>query len=242
MPPLTYLEFHLLFVVPPLAALTATSRGRRQQWLWPGVAIVTAIAVAYTTPWDNALIGHGVWWYADGAVWWRAWNAPVGEYLFFVLQPVLTGVWLGQLPALGQRLHTDLALGDVTRRVRLAGAGAGLVVGAAGLALTAFEAGFYLGALLTWAGPVLALQWAVGWPYLWRLRRTVALGVLGPTLYLCIADRMALHYGVWVLSERYTTGLAVAGLPIEEGAFFLLTNLFVVQGLLLFLWVVDRWQ
>jgi hypothetical protein len=32
----------------------------------------------------------------------------------------------------------------------------------------------------------------------------------------------------------------VAGLPVEEATFFLVTNLFVVQGLVLFQWVLDR--
>ena len=45
------------------------------------------------------------------------------------------------------------------------------------------------------------------------------------------------------LSGRYTTGLVVPGLglPVEEALFFLLTNLFVVQGLVLWEWVVRRW-
>jgi hypothetical protein len=34
--------------------------------------------------------------------------------------------------------------------------------------------------------------------------------------------------------------MSVAGLPVEEGAFFLITNLFVVQGLLLYSWVLRR--
>jgi lycopene cyclase domain-containing protein len=242
MPQLTYLAFHLLFVVPPLAALAVTATWRERPSLWPGVAVISVIAVAYTTPWDNYLIGRGVWWYAEDAVRWRIWRAPVEEYLFFVLQPVLTGVWLRHLPALGAPLRVDRALRAVSARARAVGAAAGLAVAVVGLVLVTQDATLYLGALLAWAGPVLAIQWAFGWPYLWRLRRTVALGVLPPALYLCAADRAALELGVWVLSERYTTGLTVAGLPVEEGAFFLLTTLFVVQGLLLFLWVVDRWR
>jgi lycopene cyclase domain-containing protein len=50
---------------------------------------------------------------------------------------------------------------------------------------------------------------------------------------------VALSVGLWRLSGRYTTGLAVAGLPVEEGAFFLVTNLFVVQGLVLLWWLLE---
>ena len=72
-------------------------------------------------------------------------------------------------------------------------------------------------------------------------RRTVALGVAVPTVYLWIIDRIALATGIWHISPTYTTGIALFGLPIEEALFFLVTNLFVVQGLVLFRWVVDRW-
>ena len=51
---------------------------------------------------------------------------------------------------------------------------------------------------------------------------------------------VAITLGIWKLSPTYTTGLTLAGLPIEEGLFFLFTNLFVVQGLILWLWVTDQ--
>jgi hypothetical protein len=31
------------------------------------------------------------------------------------------------------------------------------------------------------------------------------------------------------------------GLPIEEAVFFFLTSLFVVQGLVLYIWLLERW-
>jgi lycopene cyclase domain-containing protein len=88
---------------------------------------------------------------------------------------------------------------------------------------------------------VLAVQWVVGWPYLWARRRTVALGVAVPTAYLSGVDAVAIHEGVWRLAPEYTTGLAPGGLPVEEATFFGLTTLFVVQGLVLYPWVVRRW-
>ncbi|MDZ7746560.1 MAG: lycopene cyclase domain-containing protein [Halobacteriales archaeon] len=87
---------------------------------------------------------------------------------------------------------------------------------------------------------MLAIQWAFGWPYLREHAKTVAIGVGLPTVYLCAADMVAITLGIWELSPTYTTGLTVGGLPIEEMLFFLLTNLFVVQGLILWLWATDR--
>jgi lycopene cyclase domain-containing protein len=248
---LTYFQFHLLFVAPPLLLLAgATARravpavrvrvlGRRLDARVVGVGLMILLALVYTTPWDSYLIQQGAWGYGEGAVAARFLAVPLGEYLFFVVQTVLTALWLYLLP-------TRPAAGDsvrITVGQRALGIGAGGLFVLAGWLIAARPSGLYLGTLLLWAGPVLALQWGFGWPYLWRLRRTVALGVGAPTLYLWLADRAALAIGVWHLSPELTTGLAlpVLGLPIEEAAFFLLTNLFVVQGLVLWLWVSDRW-
>jgi len=236
----SYLGFQAVFLAPLLVALlvgtfTRSMRLPRARVQWLGVAIITALAVTYTTPWDNYLIARGVWSYGEGTVAARLWHAPVGEYLFFVVQPVITALWLYQF----YRPRDDpLSYSLATRAV---GALAGLAVAVVGVGLYfGADATVYLGALLAWAGPVLALQWAFGWPYLLGSWRSVAIGVGLPTVYLWAADTIALELGIWELNPRFTTGVALAGLPIEEAAFFAFTNLLVVQGLVLWLWVVER--
>jgi lycopene cyclase domain-containing protein len=119
---------------------------------------------------------------------------------------------------------------------------AGLSVGTAGLAMLLYRPTYYMGAILAWAGPVLALQWAVGWSYLLSRWRLLAVATLVPATYFSAADRIAIDAGIWRISSDLTTGLTVGGLPIEEGAFFLVTTLFVVQGLVLYPWVIERWR
>jgi lycopene cyclase domain-containing protein len=239
---LTYLQFHALFVLPALAVLwVAVRRLDRRTGLrtWrrrrAAIALLVVIAILYTAPWGSYLIERGVWWYGEGRVLARIWNVPVEEFLFMALQSIAAGLWLTLLPTV------DASTVRVRWRDRLVGLLAGLAVGAVGWALLGASETYYLGAILLWSGPVLALQWGVGWPALWRLRRTLALGVLVPSAYLWVADWIAIDAGVWVISGVHTTGLTLAGLPIEEATFFLVTNLFVVQGLLLFDWVIDRW-
>jgi lycopene cyclase domain-containing protein len=238
MPPLSYLEFHLLFVVPPILALGALAAVRDRAWwdLRPlsGLAIIVCLAVAYTTPWDNLLIAEGVWWYGEEVTAIHFWEAPLGEYLFFLLQPVLTGLWLFQFPAV-----RDVSL-RIPTATRLVGITGGLLVSVAGFVLLGSQSTTYLGALLFWAGPVLAIQWGFGLSYLWELRRTVAVAVLVPTLYVWALDRLALDLGLWVISDAHTVGVSLLGLPIEEALFFLVTNVFVVQGLVLYMWLLDR--
>lgn len=234
---LTYLAFHAVFVLPVVLGLAvAVGRERRPHDVRPlAVAIIVGLALAYTIPWDNYLIARGVWEYGTDRVLGRLWLAPIEEYLFIAIQPVLTALWL---TLIARRRRPPVA---VTVRDRLGGLLAGLGIGLAGLALAIGGRTFYLGAILAWAGPVLALQWTVGWPYLVARWRTTLAGILAPTLYLCVVDAVAIDLGIWRFSADLTTGIAVLGLPIEEATFFLVTNALVVQGLLLYPWVIERW-
>jgi lycopene cyclase domain-containing protein len=233
----TYAAFLAAFVAPPLAALAALrlSRGDRDAVRAAGLGVLFVLALTYTTPWDNYLVATGVWWYGEGTVVGRVWQAPVEEYAFVALQTAVTGLWVQALPA---RVDVDFA---PSRRHAAVGLVAGAAVGLAGVAFLLADATFYVGAILAWAAPVLALQWAVGWRYLLDRPRTVAVAVVVPTLYLASTDRYAIAEGLWTLADQYTTGVTVLGLPVEEGAFFFVTNLFVAQGLLLYDWVVAKW-
>jgi len=232
-----YAAFLVLFVVAPTAVLLTgasvrRSLGRRRALV--GVALMVGAALAYTIPWDNYLVAAGVWWYGDGILA-RVWHAPVEEYAFIALQPLLTAVWL-------YRADVD-AVGDRNPLpARGAGAVAWLAVALAGLAALTTSWGYYLGAILAWAAPVLALQWGVGGGVLWRDRRLLAYGVVPPTVYLCLADRLAIGRGIWTISPAHTTGVTVLGLPVEEATFFLVTNCMLVQGLVLFHWLSERWN
>jgi len=259
----TYFQFHFAFLVPMLGALLATAAATRTRatrptvWsvgkpvYWSGVAVITLIAVVYTTPWDNYLIARGVWGYGEGQTFATLGLAPLGEYVFFILQPLLTALWLGQLTLRHGWPETGLLDWNEGRRrldtehlrllPRLLGGSLAVGIGLAGLLLLGADRTFYLGAILAWAAPVFAIQWVVGLPQLCHQWRTVALGVAVPTLYLWAIDRIALATGIWHISPTYTTGVDLFGLPIEEALFFVVTNLFVVQGLVLFRWVADRW-
>ncbi|MGB8644299.1 MAG: lycopene cyclase domain-containing protein [Anaerolineae bacterium] len=96
---MTYPLFLLIFLVIPIAALGIGLRRRlRTRWWLTAVAVTIGVALFYTTPWDNYLVASGVWYYAPS----RVWNiilgyVPLEEYLFFILQVILTGLitlWL----------------------------------------------------------------------------------------------------------------------------------------------------
>lgn len=236
---MNYLTFHLLFTVPLFVVLMILYLRERlyldgsSPW---GTVIVAVIAFVYTTPWDSYMIRRGVWRYGEGRVSVSLFEVPLGEYIFFVIQPIITGLWLYLLLA---RTKTRPS-GGWTPRYILAAAGLGVTL--MGWWWTQGAKSFYIGMVLVWAGPVLVLQWAYGGHYIFRNVRVVAAAVVPPTVYFASVDRFAIENGIWILSDELTTGLRVIGLPVEEGAFFLVTNMLVVQGVMLFRWTVEEWR
>jgi lycopene cyclase domain-containing protein len=239
---LTYLQFLAVFVGLPLSVLVVGSvvswrPSRAPFGIQTGaLALMVALALVYTTPWDNYLIARGVWWYGDDVVTMRIWQMPLGEYLFVIIQSVLVGVWT---------FSRDGAVDPTVAhswRDRLVGVLAGVAVTLVGVAFLLGPAStFYMGAIFAWAGPVFALQWGVGWRYLRAIWWRLVVMVTVPVVYLSSIDRLAIEWGLWTISPTYSTGLTVGGLPLEEGVFFLVTSLFVAQALVLLRWVIARW-
>jgi lycopene cyclase domain-containing protein len=109
-----------------------------------------------------------------------------------------------------------------------------LVVTAVGIAL-ALAGGHlrYLGLLLLWIGPPMAVQRAVAGDLLRARRRARLVVALPCALWLCAADRLALADGIWAITPASSTGVLLLGLPLEEALFFVLTCCLVADGLLL---------
>jgi lycopene beta-cyclase len=88
----------------------------------------------------------------------------------------------------------------------------------------------YLPFLLVWALPVIAIQWALGARYLWRERYVWPWVALGLTVWLTLADAIAIGAGVWRFDARALVGVALGPVPLEEILFYLLTALMITQG------------
>jgi lycopene cyclase domain-containing protein len=91
----------------------------------------------------------------------------------------------------------------------------------------------YLGLLLPWALPVLALQWAAGHSALRRRLGPLLVATLLPTAWLIAGDAVALAQGIWTVHRDRILGVYLGNVPLEEAVFFLLTDLMVVQSVLL---------
>lgn len=238
---MTYFEFHLLLILPAILVLWGTLPqslkafgGLRARWAIP---LIGLIAFSYTTPWDNYLVASEVWWYSSDRVLATIGAVPVEEYLFFILQPILTGLfcfhYLMRRPSAAEDPHpmpnsTPAWLGFLFF-AGLAAIG-GLLLGYSGPTTT------YLALILSWACPLLAGMWLYDGETLWAHRKTMGYAVGIPTLYLWLADAVAIFLDIWIISDAFTIGISAFGLPLEEATFFLVTNLLVVKGILLLLY------
>ena len=128
---MSYFLFHLVFLVPPIGLLAALTSGSKRTVAPRYIVLLAAIALAYTTPWDNYLVYRGIWTYGPERVVGTVGYVPVEEYLFFLLQPVLTGLWLRLLLA---RPSFRVAVTARPLAARRAGAAAGLLVTLVGAA------------------------------------------------------------------------------------------------------------
>jgi lycopene cyclase domain-containing protein len=244
---MTYFGFLALFVGLPLAILMFfTWLDHRQRRPLPrmltslpagwALTALVLIAVIYTTPWDNYLVATEVWWYDPALVtgFTIGW-VPIEEYTFFILQTILTGVWLlwlarRILPARGVfRTQQSLRWG-ITLPL-----GVFWLLSVVILVL-GWQPGTYLALILVWALPPMMVQTAFGADILWHHRRLVILGILIPTIYLGMADALAIRSGTWTISPTQTLGIFLPGsLPLEEFTFFLVTNVMIVFGITLML-------
>ncbi|MDX1663567.1 MAG: lycopene cyclase domain-containing protein [Candidatus Promineifilaceae bacterium] len=239
---MSYFAFLALFLGLPILLLALVLRGKQEagrpvvRFLpdpspYTVILLHVVIAVLYTTPWDNYLVATRVWWYDPELVTGITFGwVPIEEYTFFVLQPILTGLWL---LFLARRLTAPAApfqpRPDVRRRLL---AGIGLVWAASlALLLSGWEPGTYLALQLVWALPPIALQIAYGADILWHYRRLVLFAILIPTIYLGAADAVAIQAGTWTISPTQSLGIEIAGrLPLEELLFFFLTNTLIAFG------------
>ena len=231
---MTYLQFHLAFTLPVLAVLAVlyARRGVGGGWRWLGV--VVALAVVYTTPWDNYLVYRGVWTYPASAVVGTIGYVPVEEYAFFVIQTLIAGLFYlvlrahGRLAARSRPMPAWWRPGLVGAFVALTGLGVGMLASSNSHAL-------YMGLILAWAPPVLAGMSFVGAQKIWDERFRVEVAITVITIYLWVIDRFAIGIGIWDIGDPYRLHLDPLGLPLEEATFFVVTTTLCVVGLALFL-------
>ena len=257
-----YFGFLAIFLLIPIGLLLTLILWDRNQGrevpaalhAWPPAAAIflhVIIAVLYTTIWDNYLVATQVWWYDPALVTGvTIAYVPIEEYTFFILQPILAGVWLLfllqrlRLPAAQTQepgLNGVSTSRGVWLRIVAVVIATAIWLGSIVLLASGWQPGIYMGLELVWAIPPITLQLAFGADILWRYRQLVALVIIPLTLYLSSADAIAINSGIWTINPQKSIDMLLGGiLPFEELLFFLLTNTLVTFGIILVLAQASR--
>ncbi|MFO7679337.1 MAG: lycopene cyclase domain-containing protein [Chloroflexota bacterium] len=246
---MTYFAFLAIFVGIPIVILLGLTLWDRRRGItmparfnsfspWWVLFIHIIIAVVYTTPWDNYLVATRVWWYdralVTGIV--IGW-VPIEEYTFFIVQPIMTGLWL--LFWMRRTQHSSFLVPHSSfsenNRLRLIVTGITAVVWAVmvGILIARWQPGTYLALELSWALLPIMIQLFFGFDILWYYRRLVLIAILVPTLYLSFADSLAIRAGTWTIDPQQSLNIFIGNLPVEEFIFFLLTNTLLIFGMTL---------
>jgi lycopene cyclase domain-containing protein len=249
---MTYFGFLVRFVVLPMLILRLLIRrdeARNRPMPeplsnWPAIAVVathSAVALTYTTIWDNYLVASKIWGYDPKLVTGlRLGWVPIEEYSFFLLQPLLTGsLW----EYMARRMPQDTAIQpdnptphNPAPRLAITAAMGLVWLRAIGKLIEGQKQDKYMSLILGWALPPLMLQMAFGGDILWRNRALIASALIPATAYLGIADSLAIGEGTWGINPEFTLKKEVIrNLPLEEFTFFLVTNMLLVFGVTLVL-------
>lgn len=229
---LSYMDVHLRYTLSAIGVLILVARPFISRSEVFKITFVSAIAVIYTTPWDNYMVYRGVWSFSPDRVLMFIGYGPAEEYIFFVLQTVLTGLWT----LLCARWRTPCTCFNYDRRsyqlirwIPILPLIAATVIGYR--TAVPGQPTFYLCCLLYWICPVLVFIWYNVGNYTVQMLGPSSVAVVVPTVYLCLVDKIAIENGVWNINESDSLGMLVDHLPVEEAFFFFVINIIIVLSM-----------
>ncbi|KAI9144742.1 bifunctional enzyme CarRP-like protein [Paraphysoderma sedebokerense] len=229
---LTYMQVHLYYNLPTLFVLFLLTRPFINKFDVLKLSFLAFMAFTYTTPWDNYIVYKGAWGYCDTCVIGRVGWVPYEEYMFFIIQTLMSGLFASIIFQFGDLPTHHLVAAKQSEAIRFIPLTFFLAMGVWG-----WQNGipgtptFYLGSILWWIAPIISLQWAIAAHYIWRQRKRASFCIAVSTLYLCWIDTTALREGAWEIMGDATTGIMVNDyLPLEEAVFFFLTNVILICG------------
>lgn len=227
------MEVHFYYTLPPTILLYLLMRPLIGSFDKIKLISISALAVIYTTPWDNYIIYHKAWWYRKDAVIGTIGYVPIEEYLFFIIQTVFTTLWTSlcarwTLNSLFLK-STNQTQFQLIRYSVIAALAVIMYIGWIH-AIPATKT-FYMGSILWWILFVVIILWYLSGPYVCKRYKATLISVLAPSIYLCYVDVIALRARVWHINEATSLEIfLVDDLPLEEVAFFFLTNILVAIG------------
>lgn len=233
---MTYLDFHLVFTIPLFCLLFWLNRNNRifqSRKSFLGAALLVFLAVFYTTPWDSYLIQKQIWTYSMDNILFTIYWIPIEEYFFFIIQTLIGCLFTAWLLAKQKTIHSPIM--EISRTNIFIFMFFLFSLCSAYAVFPDQQEFHYLKLILFWALPIVLLQISLGWHVLFNHIKVLLFALTALSLYFWTADSIAIHQQIWSFPPQTISGYKILGiLPIEEALFFLLTNLMVIQGYILF--------
>ncbi|KAJ5634787.1 phytoene synthase, partial [Penicillium herquei] len=192
------------------------------------------VSVLATLPWDSYLVRNKVWTYPDTSVSGiTLLSVPIEEVFFFCIQTYNTSMIY---TIVTRRLVMPAYLKKSHRVTRVSVALLLALLTVIGVVMFQARGKYtYMGMILGWAGAWLLFQWilcshmVINFPI-----KELLTSVMLPTAFLWMVDTLSLGNGTWVIEKSTKLDFQLWGkLDIEEALFFLVTNILVVQGMII---------
>lgn len=229
---LTYIDVHLIYTLPVITVLALITWPFLNRFEMFKIGFVCTMAFVYTTPWDNYIIFHNAWMYKPENILAVVGYVPVEEYMFFVIQTVMTSLWALIWTRWSPACYSFNYNKKSYRLIRWVPITLLALATIKGYIMAVPGTGtFYLGCILWWSSPVIVFLWYGAGNYFVKKSTMTAIAVIVPTAYLCWVDQIALKDDVWHINEKTSLNIFIAeDLPFEECLFFLITNVIIVLG------------
>lgn len=188
---LTYIGTYLSYTLPVIGILTLITRPFINRLEIFKIGFISALAVIYTVPWYGYFVNYGARKYSPGVVLAVVGSVPVEEYVFVVAQTVLTLLWAlmfvqWSTPCLN--FNYDKRSYQLIRWIPISLL---TVVTAAGYAMVVRgQETFYLGSILCWSSPAIAIMWYGAGNFFIKKIIPSSIAIVGPTLYMCWINQM----------------------------------------------------
>lgn len=224
---MTYIEFLLIFTVIPIIILLFLLRKDLDAVYLKWLIVVSVIAFAATSGWDNYAVYSGIWHFPeDKTLGIKLFYVPVEEYMFFFLQTFTTG--LVQFIFIkkyfnGSQKYFSFLLGAV------------LIFRTNEITKLPFDNFNYLFHLFSWGGFFILIQIIAGRKKIPKYISAIIIPSVIMTVYFSIADSISIGQGIWDFDSLQTTGIRIFNIPLEEILFFLVTNILITEAMILFL-------
>lgn len=227
---ITYIDIHLIYTIPVIGVLSLITLPFLNGSEIFKISFISIIAFVYTTPWDNYIIYNEGWSFSTEKVLGIIGYVPIEEYMFFIIQTVLTSLWAllcvrWSTPCLN--FNYDKRSYQLIRWIPMAFWAIAMIVGY--IIAIPGQPTFYLGCILWWISPVVMFMWYGAGNFFVKKIIPCSIAILVPTLYLCWVDQFALKENIWHINEKTMLNIFVTeDLPFEEALFFFISNFIIV--------------